>query len=131
MLEGAGIPSISEESGVDTECGSGSPSSEGPGCIGTEGAKRSVGSLHGAMPSGYSCLPTFWVAYVGIMRVRPNELYLIDQRLCLAGGHIALEVYSPRDGQPRGNRASRRGTTGETEEALMRSLIGSSTKKRS
>ena len=27
----------SEESGVDTECGSGSPSSEGQGCIGTEG----------------------------------------------------------------------------------------------
>ena len=48
MLGGAGIPSISEESGVDTECGSGSPSSEGLGCIGTEGCKRSVGSPHGA-----------------------------------------------------------------------------------
>ena len=48
MLGGAGIPSISEESGVDMEFGSGSPSSEGRGCIETEGGKQSVGSRHGA-----------------------------------------------------------------------------------
>ena len=48
MLGGAQIPSTSEESRVGTECGSGSPSSEDPGCIGTEGGKQSVGSPHGA-----------------------------------------------------------------------------------
>ena len=64
------------------------------------------------VPSEYSHLPTIRVTYVGIM-------------------HMALEVYRLRDGQPRGNRASRCGTTGETEEALVWSLFGSSTKKRS
>ena len=73
MLGEAGIPPISEESGVDTECGYGSPSSEGPGCI-TDGGKRSVGSPHGAVPRRFSHCPTTHVAYVGIMRVRPNEL---------------------------------------------------------
>ena len=46
MQGGAGI--TSEESGVDTEHGSGSPSSEAPGYIGTEGGKQSTGSPHGA-----------------------------------------------------------------------------------
>ena len=68
---------------------------------------------------------------MGIMRVCPNELYLIDQRLRLAGAHMALEVYRPWDGQPGGNRASRRGTIGKMEEALVWRLIGSSTKKSS
>ena len=44
---------------------------------------------------------------------------------------MALEVYRARDGQLRGNRASRHGTTGEIEEAFARSLIDSSTKQRS
>ena len=48
MLGGAGIPSISEESGVDMEYGSGSPSSEGPGYIGKEDGKQSIGSPHDA-----------------------------------------------------------------------------------
>ena len=65
MLGGAGIRSISEESGVDKECGSGSLSSEGLGCIGTEGGKRFVGWCW--MPSGCSCLPTIRVEHVGIM----------------------------------------------------------------
>ena len=48
MLGGAGISSTSEKFGVDTEYGSGSPSSEGPGYVGKEGGKQSIGSPHDA-----------------------------------------------------------------------------------
>lgn len=82
--------------------------------------------VHHVVLGGHCRCTAIWVAHAGIVWVCPEELLLVNKGLHLAGTDMTLEEHWSVISQPSRDRASRCGSSGETEEALVRCLIGSS-----